>query len=67
MAQIKEQIKAPEIIQLSGTQIANLSDAQFKTLVIKTLRELVEYVRKLDEKNEAYANRNKGKCTGNQQ
>ena len=58
--------KAPEKIQLSEEEIANLSDAQFKTLVIKTLRELVEYVRKLDEKNEAYANRNKGKCTGNQ-
>ena len=53
MAQIKEQIKAPEIIQLSGTQIANLSDAQFKTLVIETLTELVEFVRKLDEKMRA--------------
>ena len=31
-------------------QRANLSDAQFKTLVIKTLTELVEFVRKLDEK-----------------
>ena len=30
--------------------IANLSDAQFKTLVIKTLTELVEFVRKPDEK-----------------
>ena len=44
MAQMKEQIKAPEIIQLSSEQIANLSDAQFKTLVIKTLTELVEFV-----------------------
>ena len=66
MAQMTEYFKAPEKIQLSEEEIANLSDAQFKTLVIKTLRELVEYVRKLDEKNEAYANRNKGKCTGNQ-
>ena len=63
---MKEQIKAPEIIQLSSEEIANLSDAQFKTLVIKTLTELVEFVQKLDEKNEAYAKRNKGKCTGNQ-
>ena len=39
---MKEQIKAPEIIQLS--KVANLSDAQFKTLVIKTLTELVEFV-----------------------
>ena len=47
---MKEQIKAPEIIQLSSEQIANLSDAQFKTLVIKTLTELVEFVQKLHEK-----------------
>ena len=46
---MKEQIEAPEIIQLSSEQIANLSDAQFKTLVIKTLTELVESVRKPDE------------------
>ena len=50
MAQMKEQIKAPEIIQLSSEQIANLSDAQFKTLVIRTLTELVEFGRKPDEK-----------------
>ena len=42
--------KAPEIIQLSSEQIANQSDAQFKTLVIKKLTELVEFGRKLDEK-----------------
>ena len=47
---MKEQIKASEKIQLSEEEIANLSDAQFKTLVIKTLTELVELVRKLDEK-----------------
>ena len=34
---MKEQIKAPEKIQLSGEEIANLSDAQFKTLVIRML------------------------------
>ena len=66
MAQMTEHFKAPEIIQLSSEQIANLSDAQFKTLVIRMLTELVESVRKPDEKNEAYAKRNKGKCTGNQ-
>ena len=47
---MKGQIKAPEIIQLSNEEIANLSDAQFKTLVIKMLTELVESVRKPDEK-----------------
>ena len=61
-----EHFKAPEKIQLSEEEIANLSDAQFKTLVIKMLTELVEFVQKLDEKNEGYAKRNKGKCTGNQ-
>ena len=63
---MKEQIKAPEIIQLSNKEIAILSDAQFKTLVIRKLTELVEYDRKLDKKNEGYAKRTKGKCTGNQ-
>ena len=50
MAQKKEQIKAPEKIQLSNEERASLSDAQFKTLVIKKLTELVEFVQKLDEK-----------------
>ena len=45
-----EHFKATEKIQLSEEEIANLSDAQFKTLVIKTLTELLEFVRKLDEK-----------------
>ena len=43
MAQMTEYFKAPEIIQLNSKQIANLSDAQFKTLVIKKLTELVEF------------------------
>ena len=50
---MKEQITAPEIIQLSSEQIANLSDAQFKTLVIRMLTELVEFGHKLDEKMKA--------------
>ena len=45
-----EHFKAPEKIQLSNQEIANLSDAQFKTLGIRKLTELVEFVRKLDEK-----------------
>ena len=48
-----EHFKAPEKIQLSEEEIANLSDAQFKTLVIKKLTELVEFGRKLDEKMKA--------------
>ena len=45
-----EHFKAPEKIQLSEEEIANLSDAQFKALVINMLTELVESVRKVDEK-----------------
>ena len=44
MAQLTEHFKAPEKIQLSEEEIANLSDAHFKTLVIKMLTELVEFV-----------------------
>ena len=47
---MKEQIKAPEKMQLSDEDIANLSDAQFKTLVLTKLTELVECGHKLDEK-----------------
>ena len=50
---MKEQIKAPEIIQLSNEEIANLSDAHFKTLAIRKLTELVEFGHKLDEKMKA--------------
>ena len=50
---MKEQIKAPKKIQLSDEEIANLSDAQFKTLVIRMLIELVEYGHKMEEKVKA--------------
>ena len=43
MAQMKEKIKAPEKIQLNDEEIANLSDAQFKTLAIRMLQELIGY------------------------
>ena len=45
-----EHFKAPEKIQLSDEEIANLSDAQFKALVINMLTDLVESVRKTNEK-----------------
>ena len=54
MTQMKKQIKAPEKIQLSDEEIANLSDAEFKTLEIRRLTELVEYGHKLRGKNEGY-------------
>ena len=40
MAQMKEQIKTPEKEQ--NKEISNLSDAEFKTLVIRMLKELSE-------------------------
>ena len=55
MAQIKEQIKAPEKTQLSDEEIANLLDAEFKTLVIRMLTEMVEYGHKNRGKSEGYA------------
>ena len=61
---MKEQIKAPEKIQLSDKEIANLSDAQFKTLVIRMLTELVEFGRKLDEKMKAMLNEIKENVQG---
>ena len=39
---MKEQNKIPEK-ELTEMEITNLSDAEFKTLVIRMLRELIEY------------------------
>ena len=61
---MKEQIKAAEKIQRSNEEIANLSDAQFKTLVIRMLTELVEFSRKLDEKMKAMLRETKENVQG---
>ena len=42
MTQMKEQNKPPEK-ELNETERANLSDAEFKTLVIRMLKKLIEY------------------------
>ena len=52
MAQMKEQIKTPEK-ELSDKDTDNLSDAHFKTLVIRMLTEMVEYGHKIEEKVKA--------------
>ena len=52
MAQVKEQIKTPEK-ELSDADIANLSDAQFKTLVIRMLTEMLEDGHKIGEEVKA--------------
>ena len=48
MAQMKEQIKAPKI-ELSDEERANLSNAEFKRLVIRMLTEMVEFGHKIEE------------------
>ena len=62
MAQTKEKIKAPEITQLSNEEIANLSDAQFKTLVIRMVIRRSGWVWLQNRgKSEGYEKWNKGK------
>ena len=55
---MKEQIKAPEIIQLSNEQIANLSDVYFKALVTRMLTKMVEYSCKIEERVRALKSEN---------
>ena len=52
MVQMKEQIKTPKI-ELSNEEIANLPDAEFKTLVFRMLTEIIEYGCKIEEKMKA--------------
>ena len=49
MAQMKEQFKTPKT-ELSNEEIGNLSDAEFKTLIIRMLTELIELGRKIRKK-----------------
>ena len=49
---MKEQIKDPKI-ELSNEEIDNLSDAEFKMLVIRMLTEMVEYGHKIEEEVKA--------------
>ena len=48
MAQMKKRSKPPKI-ELSKEEIANLSDTEFKTLVIRMLMEMVECGHKIEE------------------
>ena len=52
MAQMKEQIKVPKI-QPSDEKVANLSDAEFKSLVIRMLTEMIEYGCKIEDEVKA--------------
>ena len=71
---MKEQIKIPEK-ELSNEEIDNLSDAEFKTLVIRMLTELVELGHKMKEemkatqseiKQNTQGTKSEGKETGTQ-
>ena len=51
MAQMKEQNKTLEK-ELNEIEITNLSDAEFKTLIIRMLKEIIEYgnsIKKIQE------------------
>ena len=63
MTQMKEQIKIPEV-GLSNKEIHNLSDAEFKTLVIRMLTEMVENGRKIEEKVKAMQSKIKENVQG---
>ena len=52
MAQMKEQIKTPRT-ELNNEEIANLFDAELKTLVIRVLTEMTEYGCKIEEEVKA--------------
>ena len=63
ISQIKDQIKALEI-ELSNEVIANLADAEFKTLVIRMLTEMVEYGHKIEEEVKTMQNEMKKNIRG---
>ena len=60
---MKEQIKAPEK-ELSNEETANLSDEEFKTLVIKMLTELIELGWKMKEQKKNTQNKIKQNIQG---
>ena len=63
MAQMKAQIKTPKI-ELSNKEIANLSNEEFKALVIRMLTGLVEYGWKIEEKVKAMKSKKKKNVQG---
>ena len=60
---MKEQIKAPKI-ELSDEERANISDVEFKTLVIRMLTEMVEYGHKIEKEVKAMQNEIKENVQG---
>ena len=66
MAQMKEQNQTPEK-ELSEMEIANLSDAEFKTLVIRMTQRTHWVQKTLKGRNKGYTKWNKEESTGDQQ
>ena len=60
---MREQIKTPEK-ELSNKELANLRDAEFNTLVIKMLTEMVECGWNTEEKMKAVKSEIKGNAQG---
>ena len=60
---MKEQTKAPKL-ELSNEEIASLSDAEFKTRVIRMLTEMIEYGCKIEEKVKAMQSKKKRNVQG---
>ena len=60
---MEKQIKTPEK-ELSNKEIVNLSDVKFKTLVIRTFTEMIEYGRKIEEEVKALQSEIKEKRRG---
>ena len=63
MAQIEEEIKAPKI-ELSNEEVASLSDAEFKTLGIRILTEIIEFSGKMKEEVKAIPSEKKENIQG---
>ena len=63
MAQMKEHIKTPEK-ELSDEERTNLSDAEFKILVIRKLTEIIKYGCKTEEKVKAVQSKIKRNIQG---
>ena len=58
MVQMKEQIKTPEK-EINEMELSNLSDAEFKTLVVRMLKELSEHFKSIKKdlvRNEGHTN-----------
>ena len=64
MPKWKNRSKLQKKIQLSNEEVANISDAQFKTLVIRMLTEMIEYGCKIEEKVKAMKNEIKENVQG---